>query len=84
MATKVKLMKMLEEIRGYAQITNRRPAPRPPMLYLMQLRAQAAQAAAPRLRLTVATDVKENPLTPLPFKINHIKAEDSSLPIVFC
>jgi hypothetical protein len=25
MATKVKLMKLIEEIRGYAQVTNRRP-----------------------------------------------------------
>jgi hypothetical protein len=81
MATKVRLMKLIEEVRGYAQITNRRPAPRPPVLYLMELRAHAAQNDIPRRRLDVATDARENPTRPLPIKITHISPEES-LPIV--
>ena len=84
MANKAKLMKFLQEVRGYAQITNRRPAPRPSVLYLMQLRARNEQASAPRRRLIVVSETHENANTPLPIKITHLKSEDSSLPVVIC
>ena len=79
MATKIKLMRMLQEIRGHAQITNRRPAPRPPALYLMQLRERAAQSHRPRRRLAVATEFQESSNTPLPIKIHHIKMDESAM-----
>ena len=44
MAKKVILMKFLQELRGYALVTNRRPAARPPAIVLMQLRERRAQA----------------------------------------
>ena len=53
MATKMKLLKMMQEVKGIAQITNRRPAPRPPLLYLMQLRSQVAPANTPRRRVVI-------------------------------
>jgi len=84
MANKAKLMKFLQEVRGYAQITNRRPAPRPSVLFLMQLRARNEQASAPKRRLIVVSETRENANTPLPIKITHLKSEDSSLPIVIC
>ena len=83
MANKAKLMKFLQEVRGYAQITNRRPAPRPSVLYLMQLRGRNAQAGAPKRRLIVVTEPQENADTPLPIKITHLAPEDS-LPVVIC
>ena len=82
MATKAKLMKLIEEVRGYAQITNRRPAPRPPVLYLMELRAHATQNQAPKRRLNVVTDARENLTCPSPIKITHISPDESPLPIV--
>jgi hypothetical protein len=84
MANKAKLMKFLQEVRGYAQVTNRRPAPRPSVLYLMQLRGQNAQSNVPRRKLIVVTEKHENTNTPLPIKINHVKSEDSSMPVVIC
>jgi hypothetical protein len=84
MANKAKLMKFLQEVRGYAQITNRRPAPRPSVLYLMQLRARNEQANAPKRRLIVVSETHEHDRTPLPIKINHVKAEDPALPVVIC
>jgi hypothetical protein len=85
MANKAKLMKFLQEVRGYAQITNRRPAPRPSVLYLMQLRGKNAQAAAPKRRLIVVThETNESANTPLPIKITHVKSEESPLPVVVC
>jgi hypothetical protein len=84
MANKAKLMKFLQEVRGYAQITNRRPAPRPSVLYLMQLRGRNGQANVPKRKLVVVTETQENANTPLPIKINHVKSEDPSLPVVVC
>ena len=85
MATKAILMKMLEEIRGHEQITNRRPTPRPIVLYLMRLRAQNAQNRdhAPRQRMAVAIEWQNGAETPLPVKINHIESGESDLPVVF-
>ena len=82
MATKMKLMKLLQEVRGIAQIMNRRPSPRQPTLYLMQLRERSAQVQTPKRRLAVMTDFKDSANTPLPIKINHVKADESSFSIV--
>jgi len=79
MATKMKLMKMLQEVKGFAQITNRKPAPRPPFLYLLQLRDQSAQVSTPRRRLTVESEAIR---PPLPIKINHIKSDENRMPVV--
>lgn len=84
MANKARLMKFLQEVRGYAQVTNRRPAPRPSVLYLMQLRARNEQTSPPKRRLIVVSEAHENANTPLPIKITHLKSEDSSLPVVIC
>ena len=70
---------MLQEFKGFAQITNRRPAPRPPLLYLMQLRTQAAQATTPRKRLAVEIEAVHAPMT---IKINHVKSDRPAMPVV--
>ncbi len=82
MATKIKVLKMLQEVRGYAQITNRRPTPRLPLLYLMQLRAHPAPPDLPRHRLTIETDARAFANGPLPIKINHIKTDTSGEPVL--
>jgi len=79
MATKMKLLKMLQESKGLAQITNRKPAPRPPLLYLMQLRSQNSQTNTPWRRLTVETEVLR---APLPIKINHVQTDKPAVPVV--
>jgi hypothetical protein len=83
MATKAALMRLIEESRGYAQITNRRPTPRPIVLYLMQLRAQNAHVHAPRQSQAIMTDWQNGNETPLPIKINHIRPGECELPMVF-
>jgi len=82
MANKAMLMKLLQESRGYEQITNRRPTPRPIVLYLMQLRAQA-HAHAPKQQLTITTEWPDNANVPSPVKINHVQPGEADLPIVF-
>lgn len=83
MAMKATLMKMLQESRGLEQVTNRRPTPRPIVLYLMQLRAQNGHNQSPRQRLTIAAEWPANTNVPLPVKINHIRPDECELPIVF-
>ena len=82
MATKIKLMRLLQEVRGLAQITNRRPVPRQPTLYLMQMRERAAQVQSPKRRLAVMTDSKADASSPLPIKINHIQVDESLITMV--
>lgn len=84
MATKMKVPKMLQEIKGYAQITNRRPAPRPPLLYLMQLRTHPVSANLPKHRLAIATDPKAFATGPASIKISHVKSNEPGQPVVIC
>ena len=78
MATKMKLIKMLQEAKALAQVTNRKPAPRPPLFFLMQLRTQNQSVNAPRRRLSIEI---EGLHTPSPIKINHIRAGKTLLPL---
>ena len=82
MATKATLMKLLQASRGYEQITNRRPTPRPIALYLMQLRAKYTHAHAPKQPLAITTDWQNGTDTPLPIKIKHIQPGECELPVV--
>ena len=83
MATKMKLLKMMQEDKGLAQITNRRPAPRPPVLYLMQLREQKPVSPdIPKRRLVVSAESADPSTVSFTIRINHINMGDSPLPIV--
>jgi hypothetical protein len=73
MATKVRIMKMLQEIRGLAEITHRRPQPRKPGLFLIQLRSHVSHTTAPRRKQTIAVNMLEQPDIPHPVKITHLR-----------
>ncbi len=73
MAAKVKMLKLLQEIRGFAQVTNRRPPPRFPGLVLTAIRATAAQDNPHRRKLSIAFDKHTQPNTPHRVKITHVK-----------
>lgn len=76
MANKMKMLTLLQEMRGYAQITNRRPAPRPSVLFLMKLRAETSRSSSPRRRLAISVTSSGGVNMPLPVKITHVKPED--------
>jgi hypothetical protein len=88
MAKKVILMKLLQEIRGYANVTNRRPTPATPMLYLMQLRRRNAHAHTqvrvpqPLKRLAITANWQNPGEAPAPIKIHHAVANPSEMPVV--
>jgi len=71
MATKVRLMKLLQEIRGFAQLSQRRAQPKPPGLFLIQMRSQLNQSAPRRRRLTIPIQMHEGPDIPNFVKITH-------------
>lgn len=72
MATKVRIMKMLQEIRGFAEVTQRRPQPRQPGLFLIQLRSHVIHTTATRKKQTIAVDMRDLPDIPHPVKITHL------------
>lgn len=79
MAIKIKMLTLLQERKGYAEVTNRLPAPKPGVLFLMKLRARTNQNAAPKRRLSITVEANGNANTPLPIKINHVNPALSAL-----
>lgn len=75
MANKMKMLTLLQEMRGYAQVTNRQSAPRPSVLFLMKMRAQSIRASAPRRRLAISVTAGSSVNVPLPVKITHLKPQ---------
>lgn len=70
MATKVKMLKLLQEIQGYAQITNRRPHQKSPGLFLVQ--ARSSSNGRSRRRLTIPVDMQDPPDIPTRVRITHL------------
>jgi hypothetical protein len=75
-------MKALQEIDGYAEITNRRPTPRPTVLYLMALRMQSGNSPALQRKLTIPVRLKDSLELPRPVRITHLRPGDPGLPVV--
>ena len=73
MATKVKLMKFLQEVRGFTEFGRLHFNPRPSPLYLLQLRSHLNETSRSRRRLIVSIDLKDSATLPHPVKINHVK-----------
>jgi len=73
MASKIRMLKLLQELRGFAEIGKRRPPPRLPGVLLMQMRSRLIQATLPRRRLSVEMHVNHHLDIPHPVKINHVK-----------
>jgi hypothetical protein len=72
MAAKVRIMKLLQEIRGFAEITQRRPQPRQPGLFLVQLRSHVNHASSLIRKHIIAVDMLDRPDIPHPVKITHL------------
>jgi hypothetical protein len=79
MAAKVRILKLLQEMRGLAEITQRRPQPRQPGLILIQLRSHtAASSSSSRRKQIISVDSKESPNLPDPVKITHLRGNVAS------
>lgn len=78
MAKKLNMMSHFQELRGRAQVTNRRPTQASSGIYLMQLRAQAGVTTLPRRRLSITVDLKQTQPVPHPVRIRHVSAPRAS------
>ncbi len=78
MANRANIMKLLQEIRSFAELTNRRPHPRPLGLLVMQMRPPVVRPALPRRKLDVTINLAEHPGIPHPVKITHVKTDSFS------
>lgn len=72
MAKKMKLMPLFQELKGRAEISNRRPTPTATGIYLMQLRAQNSATTLPRRRFVISVNPGATGSLPHPVKINHV------------
>jgi hypothetical protein len=73
MAAKVRMLKLLQELRGFAEIVNRCPSPRPPGVLVAQMRPHVIQAAMPRRSLRVTMVEQGSGDSPRSVKIIHVK-----------
>jgi hypothetical protein len=73
MAAKIRMLKLLQEIRGFAQLANRHPQPRSPGLFFTQTRSHNLQGLVPKRRLSVRIDSQDRTDVPCQVKINHVK-----------
>jgi len=73
MAAKMKLMKLLQEIRGFAEVSNRRPHPRPLGLFLVEMRSHMTPHATPNPKRSIAIQAPAVADIPRPVKITHLR-----------
>ncbi len=79
MAAKIQIMKLLQEMRGFPEVTNRRPQPRTPGLFLLQMRSHLLQATGLKDKRTISVDMQTRPDLPHPIKIKHLKPRPASI-----
>jgi len=76
MTTKVRLIRLLCDIREVEHPPIKRTPLKPVMLYLMELRSHAAETALPKKKLVIPIDLSEPAHFPQPVKITHLTASE--------
>ena len=70
---KVKLIKLLQDIREINYVPNRRMPPKPTVLYLMQLRTHVAEASSSKRKLVIPVELTNGQdIHAMPVKITHV------------
>ena len=81
MAAKIQMLKLLQEIRGFAVLSNRRPQLRSPGLFVMQMRSHMSQGAFPTRKLSIRIDTQDQTDLPDRVKIVHVKQGPGPAPM---
>jgi hypothetical protein len=80
MANRMNMLKLLQEVQGFASFTRRRPAPRHTGALLLQLRSiNFRRANAPRRRI-LRINVQNPPDIPRPVQITFIQPSNAEKP----
>jgi hypothetical protein len=77
MATRVNMMKLLQQARGMAEMTGRRPQPRSPGPLLLQVRAPKWKSSAAKPRRIIRINIQDPPDIPHPVAILHLDSAGS-------
>ena len=77
MAAKAIMLKLIQEMHGYAEVTNRCPPPRPTGLTLIELRSSLTHTRLPPRRQSIAIEAPDLADVPHPVKITHLAASPS-------
>lgn len=72
MSTKMRLTKLLDEVRDSGFLPLRRAPLKPTMLYLMELRSHTTGAPFSSAKQIIPVDMQDSPDIPLPVKITHL------------
>lgn len=75
MATKDKLMKLLQEMRGLSEMKRPQLPAKATPLFLAQLRSHLNSTSRPRRRLFIQSDLHEAHCFPQPVEIIHLKSD---------
>jgi hypothetical protein len=78
MPTRMKTMKLLQELRGMVELANRQPWPRPNPALMLQLRPPASRKPSGKRRRVIQVRMQEPPDIPYPVAIRHIAGPDLS------
>ncbi len=73
MATRMNMLKLLQEVRGFTQFTNRPSEPRPGGPLLLEFRGPSKQRAAARRKLNIKVSMLELPDIPQPVRITYLR-----------
>ncbi len=72
MATRINMLKLLQEVRGFAQFATQPAEPRPTSPLLLQFRGPRTRKAAAKRRRVIRIDMQEAPDIPRPVPIVHL------------
>ncbi len=75
MATRINLMKLLQEMQGIAEMSRRNPTPKSSPLLLLQLQSHMVEISRQRRRLAIATDLKDSLEVPDPVPITFVRSK---------
>ena len=73
MATRMNMLKLLQEVRGFAQFATRPPETRPAGPLLLQFRGPRQRKGSARERRLIRINYRELPDIPEPVKITHLR-----------
>lgn len=81
MATRVNMMKLLQQARGMAELTGQRPQPRLPAGFPLQVRPPRWKGSAAKPRRVIHIKMQNHPDIPHPVEILHLTPNPPQTPV---